>query len=1065
MFLLKLINSKYYNSEILKQKITLLNPLLNKLDNSSCYIKYNYEDKTIYYLVSYKNEERPEENFTYYFSVDYKGKLNVFSKDAYFENFIFAFIHYEKELFKKDKETLINRYFFLSDEIKDKYTIESSEGFLAYNNSKQEVLNLLNKFDTKLSFYSSPQTTSSKLSLNVMISRVDKNFLLSLRIIYKSKGFVTKDICGFLTNVLNNKIVKLSTFSINLSKEVFDSLSKSYLTYLLDHVNYVQQTNEGYILEERDILQLILLSRGKNIFFDSLKFTINPRIVPANIYLSFDDDVLIYPHIDENENFNKLTDIIDLDAVSSSVTLLLLERRLERINILDFESIGQKELFLSYLNLGRQTFNRVFMDEEVNRREIIKEFIKYDVTKVEKSSIHFKIQITFKFDSDNEIKGTRKVLYRNKVINELVSFFENNHFFKLMYDESSKELDDMGCILIDSDDFSIDLGDFLSANLERLKTFCEVSVDEEINKRSLLTDLNVTLNLYEDKGRLASRLQSYQFDEEEIHKIIEAYRNHERYITIDNTVIDIDSSNISNLVEDLESEELESLIASDPFSLPLYQVFKLLRLNKDDKSFVNFNNYIETMFIDINSFRESSVELPYQIKSRLRSYQLDAVKWMNVLFKYKLNGILADDMGLGKTFEAISFISSIKVSEPILIICPKALSFNWLNEFNKFLPDKNVTVIQGDVKYREDILNNIKENNVYITSYDSLKNDIQSYVKYKFSLILLDEAQYIKNSESLKAKAVKNLNADARFALSATPIENSISDIWSIFDFLMPGYLDDAPYFVEAFEEHPFEVLAKIKPFILRRTKKEVLYDLPSKSVETVFLNLNDAQAKIYDEISREAKEQFAVQNQDTNSGFVNLLTYLTRLRQVCVDPSSFLEGFTDSSVKLDYALDLISESVKNGHKILVFSSFAKVLDHLEDMLNKAGVSNLYINGSTAAKKRVEIVDKFNNYDDAPVCLVTLKAGGLGLNLTGADTVIHLDPWWNFAAEEQATDRAYRIGQTKPVTVYKLITSNTIEERVVELQENKKDIYSNVMENGNLAKKVIAMEDIKYILK
>ncbi|MBQ9251339.1 MAG: DEAD/DEAH box helicase, partial [Clostridia bacterium] len=430
---------------------------------------------------------------------------------------------------------------------------------------------------------------------------------------------------------------------------------------------------------------------------------------------------------------------------------------------------------------------------------------------------------------------------------------------------------------------------------------------------------------------------------------------------------------------------------------------------------------------------------------------------LSILTKYNMGGILADDMGLGKTIQVIALLKSDRSRKPSLVVCPKSLIFNWLSEFARFDGTMKVAAIYGPDSRRSEIIAGIdgKERAVYITSYDSLRNDITKYTG-EFNYVILDEAQYIKNVNAQKTKSVKELKASHRFALTGTPIENSVIDLWSIFDFIMPGYFEELSKFQDT--EHA-AIARKAGPFILRRVKEDVLEDLPAKYERILSTDMSDGQRKLYDAMRQEARKAL----EEGGKAF-DLLPYLTRLRQVCVDPGMFAEGYQGGSGKMEMLKTLIPEYLENHHRILIFSQFVKALEGVREMLNRQGIPTYFLSGATPAKDRVEMMDSFNNGSGTDVFLISLKAGGTGLNLTGADTVIHLDPWWNVAAENQASDRTHRIGQTRNVEVIKLIAGESIEQRVVELQDMKKEVIKQVISDDDGSVTSASLEDIAFVL-
>lgn len=382
-------------------------------------------------------------------------------------------------------------------------------------------------------------------------------------------------------------------------------------------------------------------------------------------------------------------------------------------------------------------------------------------------------------------------------------------------------------------------------------------------------------------------------------------------------------------------------------------------------------------------------------------------------------------------------------------------------------------VVSGNAMTRKEQIKQIPNVDVTITSYDLLKRDIDLYKEcnYEFQYVIADEAQYMKNSNTQNAKAIKTLNAKTRFALTGTPIENSLSELWSIFDFLMPGYLFSYKKFKENYElpivrdEDSLmmnQLRMLIEPFILRRTKKEVLTELPDKTITILNNEMEEEQEKIYLSYLAQAREE--LQEQINTQGFekssIQILALLTRLRQICCHPSLFLSNYKGESSKLKQCTSLVKDAIESGHKILLFSTYTAMFEIIEKELKKENISYFKLTGQTKVNERIGLVDEFNQNPDIKVFLISLKAGGTGLNLTGADVVIHYDPWWNLSAENQATDRAYRIGQKNNVQVYKLITKNSIEEKIYELQEKKAKLIDNVLDTKTSFISQLSKEDI-----
>lgn len=448
------------------------------------------------------------------------------------------------------------------------------------------------------------------------------------------------------------------------------------------------------------------------------------------------------------------------------------------------------------------------------------------------------------------------------------------------------------------------------------------------------------------------------------------------------------------------------------------------------------------------------------------------------------DGILADDMGLGKTVQLLCVVCKYledeteKNKKPTLVVCPSSLCLNWQNEIEKFTQGVTSEVIHGSLQDRIRKIAEINNYNIVITSYELLKRDIDEYKKYnyKFKYIIADEAQYIKNNNTQNAKAIKDIISETRFALTGTPIENSLSELWSIFDFIMPGYLFRYRKFKELYEtpimrDNDEIVMQKLKkliePFVLRRIKKEVLTELPDKTVTVLSSQMLEEQEEIYLSYLTQAKKSAMeeIKENGIEKSQIKILALLTRLRQVCCHPSLFIENYEGGSGKLNQCIEIIKDAIQSGHKILLFSGYTAMFDIIEKELKKEQISYLKLTGQTKVSDRINLVDEFNNNPDKKLFLISLKAGGTGLNLVGADMVIHYDPWWNVSSENQATDRTYRIGQKRNVQVYKLITKNSIEEKIYDLQKRKEALIDNMLSTNQTFISKLSKEEIMNLFE
>lgn len=454
----------------------------------------------------------------------------------------------------------------------------------------------------------------------------------------------------------------------------------------------------------------------------------------------------------------------------------------------------------------------------------------------------------------------------------------------------------------------------------------------------------------------------------------------------------------------------------------------------------------------LKNIHSLSFEQPASLKANLREYQKAGFNWFKTLDYLGFGGILGDEMGLGKTLQAIAFIASNKGSKS-LIVAPTSLIYNWASEFEKFAPSVKIAAVNGPKEEREELIKSLSQYDVFITTYNLLKRDLESYKTVEFDYCILDEAQYIKNSSSQNAMAVKEVISKRRFALSGTPIENSLMELWSIFDFIMPGYLYDEKRFSVRYHkklrEEPvvLEELNKlIKPFILRRRKKEVIKELPDKIEKTLVVTMEEEQKKVYGTYASYAVDLIKkkVKDYEFQNSKIEILSYITKLRQICLDPSVIMKEYTGGSAKLEALVEVLQQSLEEGHRVLIFSQFTSVLKNIGSRIGAEGISYSYLDGSISSEKRMSMVKSFNEGENS-VFLISLKAGGTGLNLTSADIVIHFDPWWNPAVEEQATDRAHRIGQENVVEVIKLIAKGTVEEKILALQEDKKKLIKELM--------------------
>lgn len=668
------------------------------------------------------------------------------------------------------------------------------------------------------------------------------------------------------------------------------------------------------------------------------------------------------------------------------------------------------------------------------------------------------------FDKSNTI--LRDIDYETKVINDILKYgfeIDNN---KIILKDIEKEVE------------------FLENGLENLATKYEIFTTEKFKGINIKKKTSVTSMF----GIGQDNILSYTFslgdiNSNELVNIFEEIKNKKKYYRLKNGDIlnleDESLKELSDLKDDLELSDAE--IIAGHGAILKYRAIYLDSLKNTKYNIIKTDNLFDNFIDKFYKFKDINLTLPKDELKILRDYQVTGVKWLYTLAKTGFGGILADEMGLGKTIQVIYYIKQMlkdNENNKFLIVVPTSLAYNWDHEFDSFGSNIKRKICVGNKDKRTKILRNLNDTNVIITTYGLLREDEELYNNLNFNTMVIDEAQNIKNNMAGITKVVKKINAETKFALTGTPLENSILELWSIFDFIMPGYLASltkfqSKYKIKDFDEDS-EILIKglskqINPFILRKKKQDVVKELPDKLINDIYIELKDEQKKLYVAELERVKEEMEkiIETEGMNKARFLILQLLTKLRQICIDPSIVYDNYKDGSNKLEQLESIVNEYIKNNHKILIFSSFKTALNIVKEKLNKSKIKTYMIDGSVPAKDRIEMVDNFNNNDDVKVFLIMLKSGGTGLNLATADVVIHLDLWWNPQAENQATDRAHRIGQKNTVEVIHLITKGTIEEKILELQ-NKKRILSDKLIDGEIRDKNIlselTKEDIKNLL-
>ena len=601
---------------------------------------------------------------------------------------------------------------------------------------------------------------------------------------------------------------------------------------------------------------------------------------------------------------------------------------------------------------------------------------------------------------------------------------------------------------------------FVSEGLQHLQELAEVYLSNDFKR------MTPRKPKFAGKMRLngsALELKFTQDDEpaQEILAIMEALARRRRYFRLkDGSFLDLSAMDewlplADSIFEAAQAEGAESVaMGDDTIRLQAYRACYLqslleslgLPIEVDEKT-------QETVRLLTDPGQVQDVKLPDGLS--LRPYQERGFQWLLALDRLHMGGVLADDMGLGKTVQVIALLMATRQEGQVsLVVAPTTLTYNWLSELGRFAPDLSVMVLGGSAAQRASQIRHVKEAHdvdVLITSYPLIRQDIEQLTTIEFRFAILDEAQHIKNAGSKGAQAVRQLQAQTRFALTGTPLENGVGELWSIFNFVLPGYLLSYSAFLRRYQDgtDAEDLRRRISPFLMRRLKKEVLTELPDK-IESVFTaQMSPEQAKVYEATMMRLRQRVdsIVKEKGFERGRTEVLAAITQLREICCHPSLVLDDYTGTSGKLDMLLDMLPEAIAKGRRVLLFSAFTSMLKILRRELDDAGYETMYLDGDTPAQRRVEMAEQFNA-GQGQIFLISLKAGGTGLNLTGADMVIHYDPWWNPAAEDQATDRAYRIGQTRKVEVIRLVTHASIEEQVVALGQRKKALFDQLIKPG-----------------
>ena len=935
-----------------------------------------------------------------------------------------------------------------------------------------------------------PENKKIKIEPKVVFDRFDNKLKLEFKV-GNSRMYKIKDLVEFYTRMARHEFYKYGDkLQFVHTRENFTQKSQGILDFILRYsemLKYAENTSKytyygntlnqtSITLGESSIDEVFDVLKNKNVVFDRERSSSKLELLERNPDIRFelikvnDEEfkiklnkeifgILVYPG-------KKYTYILE-DSTLYRCSESFVDTTVKLIKIF-------KESYVSELDLEKQDLRDLYsiMMPRVGNCIELNNIDEKEIEQYKPKKLGVKMFLDF--DKNDYIIADVKFCYGDEEFNPLEEKINIKNPRNTLSENKSLNMLRKTGFMVDTQNLRFILPEndkiynFLSNDIENYMQKFEVLATENFKSKEIRKPKIGTIGVRVENNLLSIDLSKMNINIEELQDIMQKYQLKKKYYRLkDGSFLNLEENDdiefLDKLVKDMDLEYED--LNKENIQLPINRTLYLNELLKREKINAAKNGEFKKIIDDLEQEDiNDEIFLPEKMESILRDYQKTGYKWLKVLDSYHFGGILADDMGLGKTLQVLAILLDNKknnnTEKTSIVVCPSSLTLNWYNETKKFTPELNVAVIKGNAVERKEIIKNAEKYDLIITSYDSLKRDIQIYDEknYIFRYIIADEAQYMKNSTTQNAKTIKKISGITRFALTGTPIENSLAELWSIFDFIMPGYLFGYKKFKSEYEipivkENEENTMNRLKmliaPFILRRNKKDVLTELPEKTITVLNNQMSEEQENVYLAYLAQAKEEVA--NEVNLNGFeksqFKILATLTRLRQICCHPSLFIKDYNGESSKLLQCIDILSDAIEAGHKILLFSGYTSMFDILEKKLKERNIKYFKLTGSTKVDERINLVDEFNSNPDIKVFLISLKAGGTGLNLTGADMVIHYDPWWNQSAENQATDRAYRIGQKNNVQVYKLITSNSIEEKIFELQNKKAELIDNMLDN------------------
>ena len=928
------------------------------------------------------------------------------------------------------------------------------------------------------------------------------------------KMYKIKSISEFYTRMLNKELYRYGQkLQFVHTKESFEKESLPLLEFLMKYAEIIKYANSnsnsnyrfyGNALSETNI---ILSNSGIDDLFEILKgkkVSFQKEYNQTEIEFTEEQPNIEFKLVKKDEENYEIIPNIEIYKISilkgKQYKYILDENKLYRCNK-KFEKSNLKLLeifrqnYMTEVMLGKEELSQLFsvIIPKVKNAIKLENISEEEIEKYRPKTLITKVYLDF--DKNDYLVADVKFCYDNKELNPLdekqkidvprnmiketkaLNIFRKTGF---MFDVKNLRF-----ILPDNDK----IYQFLTQDINYYMQNFEVLVTDNFKKKQIRQPKMGSLGVKIENNLLSVDLNDLDIDIKELEKIMQKYNLKKKYYRLkDGSFLELEDNKELDFIDklvtgmDIDYKDLED----GEVNLPMYRSLYLEELLKGTKgNQVIKNETYKNVVNELNKENENDeMEVPKILENTLRYYQKTGFKWLKTLDKYHFGGILADDMGLGKTIQMLSvildYVQNTKKEErrTSIVVSPSSLALNWQNEAEKFAEDLQTLVISGTLAERKQKISEIENYDIVITSYDLLKRDIELYKEkdYNFRYIIADEAQYLKNSNTQNAKSIKKIKAETKYALTGTPIENSLAELWSIFDYIMPGYLFSYKKFKNLYEtpivkENDVKVMNKLKmliePFILRRTKGEVLTELPEKTVTVLNNEMEEEQKNLYISYLAQARQEVAdeINLNGLERSHIKILAVLTRLRQICCHPSLFIKDYANGSSKLNQCMEIIEDAVKGNHKILLFSGYTSMFPIIEKELQKLNIKYFKLTGSTKVDERIDLVDEFNENANIKVFLISLKAGGTGLNLTGADMVIHYDPWWNISTENQATDRAYRIGQKNNVQVYKLITKNSIEEKIYELQQKKAELIDNMLSTKTSFINQLSREDIMRLFE